>query len=71
MKTQTLAPNLTPTQMHRTVASMEKHGGGFCSALARAWYVADSGNKLLIQATFAHILADFAPGSRLHDYKDN
>ena len=36
---------LTPTQLHRTVASMERHGGGFCRALAQAWFVADRGNR--------------------------
>lgn len=71
MQTRTLAPDLTPTEMHYTVASMEKHGGGFCRALANAWYLADPGNRLRIQIAFSHILADFAPGSSFYDYEDN
>lgn len=58
---------LTPTQLHRTVASMERHGGGFCRALAQAWYVADRGNKSRIENAFAHVLADFAPGSGFYE----
>jgi hypothetical protein len=54
---------LTPTQLHHTVASMERHGGGFCGALAQAWYKADRSNRARIETTFAHLLADFAPGS--------
>ena len=59
--------HLTPTQLHRTVASMELHGGGFCRALAQAWYKADPRNKQRIEHAFGHILEDFAPGSRLHE----
>lgn len=58
---------LTPQQLHRTVASMEMHGGGFCRALAQAWYKADPRNKQRIEHAFDHILEDFAPGSRLHE----
>jgi len=54
---------LSPTQMHRTFAAMEQHGGGFCRALAQAWYVADGSNKARIQAAFPHLLCDFGPGS--------
>jgi hypothetical protein len=54
---------LSNAQRHRTVASMERHGGGFCRALAQAWYVADIGNKRRLEDAFAHILEDFAPGS--------
>jgi hypothetical protein len=59
--------HLSPTQLHRTVASMERHGGGFCRALAGAWYLADTGNKARIESTFAHILADYAPGSGFYE----
>ena len=54
---------LTRTQMHRTFAAMEQHGGGFCRALAQAWYVADISNKARIQAAFSHLIRDFGPGS--------
>jgi hypothetical protein len=62
-----LTAQLTPQQLHRTVASMEIHGGGFCRALAQAWYKADPRNKQRIEHAFEHILVDFAPGSRLHE----
>jgi hypothetical protein len=54
---------LTPAQMHRTFAAMEQHGGGFCRALAQAWYVADHNNKARIETAFAHLVQDFGPGS--------
>jgi hypothetical protein len=71
MKPQTLAPDLTPTQMHRTVAAMEKYGGGFCCKLAQAWYVADSRNKLKIQSTFAEYLAEYGPGTYFYNIENN
>lgn len=58
---------LSPAQMFKTVAAMERHGGSFCRALARAWYSADGANKLLIEGAFAHILANYAPGTRFHE----
>lgn len=58
---------LTPQQLYCTIASMERHGGGFCRALAQAWYKADPRNKQRIEHAFEHILVDFAPGSRLHE----
>lgn len=58
---------LTPTQLHRTVASMERHGGGFCRALAQAWYKADRSNRARIETAFAHLLSDFAPGSGYYE----
>jgi hypothetical protein len=61
---------LSPTQLHRTVASMERHGGGFCRALAGAWYLADRNNKARLEAAFAHILQDYAPGSGFYEGED-
>jgi len=48
----------------RTFAAMERHGGGFCAALARAWYAADSSNKRRIESAFPHLLESFGPESR-------
>jgi hypothetical protein len=62
-----LTSHLTPQQLHRTVASMELHGGGFCRALAQAWYKADPRNKQRIEHAFSHILEDFAPGSGFYE----
>ena len=47
-----------------TFAAMERHGGGFCAALARAWYAADSSNKRRIESAFPHLLESFGPESR-------
>lgn len=58
---------LTPTQLHRTIASMELHGGGFCRALAQAWYKADPRNKQRIETAFSHVLEDYAPGSGFYE----
>lgn len=58
---------LSPVQMHRTVASMERHGGGFCRALAQAWYLADRGNRARLESAFAHVLSDYAPGSGFYE----
>lgn len=58
-----MSTTLTPTDMHRTFHAMECHGGGFCAALARAWYKADPGNKRRIEAAFPHLLDDFGPDS--------
>lgn len=59
----TALTHLTPTELHYTVASMERHGGGFCRALANAWYVADPENRARIETAFVHLLGDYAPGS--------
>ena len=71
MNLQTLDPNLTPAQMHRTVAAMERHGGGFCRNLAYTWYVADSRNKRKIQDTFSEDLAKYGPGTYFYNTLDN
>jgi hypothetical protein len=55
---------LSPLQLHRTFCVMQQHGGGFCSQLAAAWFIADSSNRARIEAAFPHLLADFGPGSR-------
>ena len=57
---------LSPTELHHTIAAMERHGGGFCSALAQAWYKADGANKRRLEIAFPHLLADFGPGSRYY-----
>jgi hypothetical protein len=47
----------------RTFTAMERHGGGFCAALAQAWFKADQGNKRRIEAAFPHLLDDYGPDS--------
>jgi hypothetical protein len=58
---------LSPTELHHTIAAMERHGGGFCRALAGAWYAADPSNKRRLENAFNHILEDFAPGSYFYN----
>ncbi len=63
----TLPPiNWTPAPLDRdrllaTLKNMEAYGGGFCSALAEAWYRADAGNSAKLAAAFPNLLADYAP----------
>lgn len=47
----------------RTFTAMERHGGGFCAALAQAWFKADQGNKRRIESAFPHLLESFGPDS--------
>ena len=55
--------HLTPQQLHRTFLAMERHGGGFCSRLAAAWYAADPGNRRRLEDAFPHLIDDFGPNS--------
>jgi hypothetical protein len=62
-----MSPHITeidPVTLHRTFEAMERNGGGFCSALAQAWFKADPSNKRRIESAFPHLLADFGPDSR-------
>ena len=54
---------LSPIDKYRIFEAMERHGGGFCQALARAWHKADPGNKARIEQAFTHLLTDFGPSS--------
>jgi len=40
---------------HRAAALMQKHGGGFASALGLAYHRADSGNQARILGAFAEL----------------
>jgi len=40
---------------HRAAALMQKHGGGFASALGLAYHRADSGNQARILGAFGHL----------------
>jgi hypothetical protein len=57
---------LSYVETFRTFAAMERHGGGFCAALAHAWYKADGANKRRIEGAFPHLIEDFGPGSRYY-----
>ena len=41
--------------------NMERHGGHFAAALARAYYAADSWNRARLVEAFAHMFDDYAP----------
>ena len=40
------------TQGHRAAQMMEQEGGGFASALAKAYYLADSANAMRLRLAF-------------------
>jgi hypothetical protein len=44
---------------HRAAALMQKHGGGFASALGLAYHRADSGNQARILGAFPELFARF------------
>ncbi len=54
---------LSYNETYYTFASMHRHGGGFCAALAQAWFKADANNKRRIESAFPHLLEDFGPES--------
>ncbi len=53
--------------VHSRMNSGGRSGGGFCRALAQAWYKADPRNKQRIEHAFSHLLEDFAPGSGFYE----
>lgn len=57
---------LSPLELHRSFQAMSRHGGGFCAALAQAWFKADGSNKRRIEGAFPHLLADFGPESQYY-----
>ena len=61
--TSTTFATYTPHDQWRTFLAMERHGGGFCAALAQAWYKADTNNKRRIENAFPHLLEDYGPDS--------
>lgn len=54
---------LTPQETWKTFLAMQRHGGGFCAALAYAWFKGDTANRARIERAFPHLLEDFGPGS--------
>ena len=62
------ATTLSPTELHRTFEAMQRHGGGFCSRLAAAWFSADRANRARIETAFPHLLEDFGPASRFYTW---
>lgn len=54
---------LSPLELHRTFEAMSRHGGGFVSALAAAWFAGDRANRSRLAAAFPEIVTKFGPGS--------
>ncbi len=44
----------------RLLEAMEKNGSGFSSALATAWFKADSGNSAKLEAAFGDMLESYS-----------
>jgi hypothetical protein len=49
----------SPASVYKAVINMERYGGGFCAALAQAWYKADSQNKRIIEEAFSHLFVKY------------
>ena len=48
-------------RLFATLKNMETYGGGFCQALAEAWYRADASNSAKLANAFPNLLEDYAP----------
>lgn len=57
---------LSPTQLHRTWVAIERHGGGFCAKLARAWFAADPTYRERLNTAFPDLLTKYGPGSSFY-----
>lgn len=58
---------LSSLERHRTFETMQKHGGGFCAALAAAWFIGDTHNRARIELAFPHLLNQYGPHSRFYE----
>jgi hypothetical protein len=58
--------NEYPIDWHAAAQEMYRSGGGFASALATAFFRADSGNQAKIKGAFADLFKQF---SRIAEYK--
>ncbi len=55
------ALNMSESELYDAAYNMERIGGGFATAIARAFYVADSDNRRLILKTFGHLFVKHSP----------
>jgi hypothetical protein len=53
------ATDLTATQLWEAAKTMEEYGGGFASALARAFFRADSHNTQRLLTAFDHLFMHY------------
>lgn len=54
---------MSATERHRTLQTMEAWGGGFAQKLAKAWIVADSGNAGKLADAFPELVEKYGPKS--------
>ncbi len=52
---------MTEDQLHKAAHRMESEGGGFASAIALAFFRADSTNQVLLIDAFGHLFERYAP----------
>jgi hypothetical protein len=55
------ANDMTESQLFQAAHRMEGEGGGFASAIAQAYFRADSHNAKLLVNAFGHLFERFAP----------
>ena len=51
---------MSDQELYRAAQNMERYGGGFATAIARAFYVADTGNRRLLLGAFGHLFEEYA-----------
>jgi hypothetical protein len=51
---------MSDQELHRAAQNMERYGGGFATAIAKAFYVADTDNRRLLLGAFGHLFEDYA-----------
>jgi hypothetical protein len=54
---------LTSQEQFDTLKAMDKYGGGFASALAKAWSRADQTNSARLGQAFDDLVKRYGPGS--------
>ena len=55
------ANDMTESQLFKAAHRMESEGGGFASAIALAFFRADSTNQVLLIDAFGHLFERYAP----------
>lgn len=58
---------LTPYELHATIATMQRYGGRFFKNLAGALVAADPTNRMRLLQAFPEIVVDYGPDSSLYN----
>lgn len=61
------ANEMNSDQLIYAANAMEAFGGGFAGTIARAFYVADIGNKARVVAAFSDLFERYGPGSGFYE----